>query len=105
MVKRLQADFSVIALLIFSTCFAIGHLFTRGRGCSRILFFVLEDRHPDARAQDGPRTRAGVAAGDLCACLRGQRQHISEFIRGLVDVLLEIWCAEVGGKMGASGGS
>ena len=42
MVKRLQADFSIIALLIFSTCFAIGHLFTPRPWLFTILFFVLE---------------------------------------------------------------
>ncbi len=42
LIKRLQADFSIVALLIFSSCFAIGHLFTPRPWLFTILFFILE---------------------------------------------------------------
>jgi len=42
LIKRLQADFSIVALLIFSTCFAIGHLFTPRPWLFTVLFFIVE---------------------------------------------------------------
>ena len=42
MIKRLQSDFSVVAMLIFASCLSIGHLFTPRPWMFTILFFVLE---------------------------------------------------------------
>jgi len=42
MIKRHQADFSLVALLIFGTCYSMGHLFTPRPWLFTILFFVLE---------------------------------------------------------------
>ena len=40
--RRLQGDFSVLALLTFAGCFMMGHLFTPRPWLFTILFFVLE---------------------------------------------------------------
>ena len=42
LVRRLQGDFSVLALLTFAGCFMMGHLFTPRPWLFTILFFVLE---------------------------------------------------------------
>jgi hypothetical protein len=42
LIKRLQADFSVVALLTFVTCYSLWHLFTPRPWMFTILFFVLE---------------------------------------------------------------
>jgi hypothetical protein len=42
LVKRLQADFSVVVLLTFTTCYSLEHLFTPRPWMFTILFFVLE---------------------------------------------------------------
>lgn len=42
LIKRLQADFSVVALLTFVTCYSLGHLFTPRPWMFTILLFVLE---------------------------------------------------------------
>lgn len=42
LVQRLQADFSVVILLIFAACFSLGHLFTPRPWMFTILFFVLQ---------------------------------------------------------------
>jgi hypothetical protein len=42
LVKRLQSDFSVVALLAFSACYSFGHLFTPRPWLFTILFFVVE---------------------------------------------------------------
>jgi hypothetical protein len=42
LVKRLQADFSLVVMLTFLTCFSIEHLFTPRPWLFSFLFFVLE---------------------------------------------------------------
>jgi len=42
LIKRLQSDFTIVALLTFTTCFSLGHLFTPRPWLFTILFFVLE---------------------------------------------------------------
>jgi hypothetical protein len=42
LIKRLQSDFSVIALLTFASCFCLGRLYTPRPWMFTILFFVLE---------------------------------------------------------------
>ncbi len=42
LLKRLQSDFSIVALLMFVTCFSISHLLTPRPWLFTILFFVLE---------------------------------------------------------------
>lgn len=42
LVRRLQADFTVVALLVFSSCFAMGHLYTPRPWLFTILFFAIE---------------------------------------------------------------
>ena len=42
LVKRLQSDFSLIALLTFATCYCLEHLYTPRPWLFTILFFVLE---------------------------------------------------------------
>jgi hypothetical protein len=42
LVARLQADFSLVAVLTFAGCFSLGHMFTPRPWLFTILFFVLE---------------------------------------------------------------
>src|ERR1017187_3433469 len=42
LIKRLQPDFSVVALLTFATCFSLEHLFKPRPWAFTVLFFVLE---------------------------------------------------------------
>jgi hypothetical protein len=42
LVKRLQPDFSIVALLTFASCFSLGRLYTPRPWMFTILFFVLE---------------------------------------------------------------
>ncbi len=42
LIKRLQSDFSLTALLTYAACFSLGHLFTPRPWLFTILFFVLE---------------------------------------------------------------
>jgi hypothetical protein len=42
LVRSAQKDFTVVALLVFSSCFAMGHLYTPRPWLFTILFFVLE---------------------------------------------------------------
>jgi hypothetical protein len=42
LIKRLQSDFSVVALLTFASCYCLGHLFTPRPWMFTILFFIFE---------------------------------------------------------------
>jgi hypothetical protein len=42
LIQRLQADFSVVILLVFATCASLGHLYTPRPWMFTILFFVME---------------------------------------------------------------
>ena len=42
LVKRLQSDFTLMALLTFAACYSFGHLFTPRPWMFTILFFILE---------------------------------------------------------------
>lgn len=42
LVRRIQADVAVVVLLVFSSCFAMGHLYSPRPWLFTILFFILE---------------------------------------------------------------